>query len=418
MNLYKFPESLFHLFKTFAAPAPKTANYAEQSARAFENAENDFLYRIRLTEAVNAESAAVPRGFIEAEIPRELAAGVGAANFPVTAVVNAADPRRYAFPLTEKTLKGYEKNMTLAANLLTAQALLSDDSIAKSAETAITGIIGREAAEGSLQTLGAISRNVLERGIGTAALSAVDLPAAAEIVKESSAEYKTLPAVGSISQTAVKNIPNMAYNEAVQTKNPKADVFTLQTVPPISLAVDEQMRNTSRGLAKNAVFVHAAYPEAVQPTGKNGEAILLLRMAENAVLPQTDAYPTPSRIYFNSTETDTNAFISDGISDTSLRNKAFTAADTSETRSLSCDQNLISAEEKELSRLRESAADGAGKQMEERIIGEIRTSALNTVNTIDTLTDLNAAIDTDNVINFLAEALEQSAETGTEGVYR
>ena len=78
MNMYKISDRLLQLSETPYAFALGSEGQAAHSARLFENAANADLEDIRLTQAVNTESAGegFNRGFIEAAILRENSKGV------------------------------------------------------------------------------------------------------------------------------------------------------------------------------------------------------------------------------------------------------------------------------------------------------------------------------------------------------
>lgn len=417
MNLYKASDGFFRFLGMSAAPDTENANYAENSAMAFKNAENDFLTDIRLTEVMNSESVSIPKGFIEAAFSRETAGSAETGYFPIAAAVSGANLQEPAIPLIVKTFAEDEKNMSADAQSLTARDLTGS-----TRETVMIDIEKniRAAGENGLrifETIAAAPIQSLSKRIITAGEG-----------NEMSAALEALYTVRQADKTSVKNVPDNIYGEAAQAQ--AANAVSAASAGPALICggiMDTRVlreKITSARSAENRV-INPAMPILTETSGSAAIPITAQPISQTAVLPprgignenraikQTLAMTyniEPQGYSFYPRECSAAAQADNHPSVFGGTLQIPSSGGASEEALTAFAPERIS--EKELNRLREGAAAGTEKQAEERIIREIRAGALNT------LTALNTAPDTDNVINSLAEALRQAAETGVEGVYR
>lgn len=426
MNLYKASDGFFRFLGMSAVPDTESANYAENSTMAFKNAENDFLTDIRLTEVMNTESVNIPKGFVKAAFLREYTGSAETVYFPAASAASGVNLQGAAILLVAETLAEHEKNMSADARALTARDLTGST---------------REAVMIDIEkNIGAAWKNGLRIFETIAAAPIQSLPKliiTAGEENEMSAAVEAPYKVRQADKSSVKNVPGNIYGEAVQTQAASAvsagpalicggimDTRVLREKITSAQSAENRVINPAMSILTESSG-SAAIPVTAQPISQT--AVMPPRGIDNeyrTIEPtRTMTYTFEPREYSFEPQEYSAAVQADkpplvfgemlqipsaGEAAVGMTGEAAGRAAWGALTAFAPER--ISA--KELNRLREQAAAGTEKQAEERIIKEIRAGALNT------LTALNTAPDTDNVINSLAEALRQAAETGVEGVYR
>lgn len=446
MNIYKISDRLLRLSETPYAFALGSEGQAAHSARLFENAANADLEDIRLTQAVNTESAGegFNRGFIEAAILRENSKGVyggifsgltyserNGAETPVSGLGKSSVlPYSFEAPVLSggfsenyggKGENVRERVKTFFADIGRESAAVNHSGVLKetAANNRVNAAYWAESLSGQETAFnfgtGAENRrwekSVFAKAWETAGNSAPETELQAAFIERSTAAVPKDAAARALS-----DILENFGGTAAQTQTQAQAQAQAQTEARIGARTGLQGVTQTESQTGTEIGAQTGLQAVTQIktlnrlTERAAEKDRFIDPAVTAVLNQ-DFYPDPN-VWRN---------VKNAVYDINAPGLAGANA-VMETEEKACGMIRVSAEEKELRQLRESAAEPE-KQARERIIREIRGNAVNTVTALEPLTRLNPAAyfsgsaDIDNVISAIAEAFEQTAENGAEGVY-
>ena len=463
MNMYKISDRLLQLSETPYAFALGSEGQAAHSARLFENAANADLEDIRLTQAVNTESAGegFNRGFIEAAILRENSKGVyggifsgltyserNGAETPVSGLGKSSVlPYSFEAPVLSggfsENYGGNGENVrervkTFFADIGRESAAVNHSGVLKetAANNRVNAAYWAESLTGQETAFnfgtGAENRrwekSVFAKAWETAGNSAPETELQAAFIERSTAAVpkeaaralsdilENFGGTAAISEEILFTGIKSGIQTAAQTQTQAQAQAEAQTEARIGARTGLQGVTQTESQTGTEIGAQIGLQAVTQIktlnrlTERAAEKDRFIDPAVTAVLNQ-DFYPDPN-VWRN---------VKNAVYDINAPGLAGANA-VMETEEKACGMIRVSAEEKELRQLRESAAEPE-KQARERIIREIRGNAVNTVTALEPLTRLNPAAyfsgsaDIDNVISAIAEAFEQTAENGAEGVY-